>query len=240
MINIAKKMAVCATLNLVITTGFASSIAVNPLSFFLTPSSRFNDIYVRNTGKSTAYVNITPYRILHPGRKQQKLVKIDFKDPYKFGLLVSSDKLAIRKDGVRSVRVVALPDLKQTTDKVYEVKVMPDQGQWVTIKTQNKNLKAGINVVQGFAVMVVVRPLRPHPNIILQRHGKKLTIKNIGNSYARLYQAKQCIKGKCHQLKDAVFAMYAGLEKHYMLPQAAPISFMQTLPQNKTKKIRSN
>lgn len=238
--NLSKKIALCAALSLSVTAGFASSIAVNPLSFFLTPTTRYNDIYIRNTGKSTAYVNVTPYRVINPGRKDQKLVKIDFSDPYKFGLLVSPSKLSIKTSSVRNVRVVALPDLKQKTDKVYEVRAIPSHGQWIRVKTQNKQLKAGISLVQGFGVMVVVRPVNPHPDIILKRNGKKLTVKNIGNSYARLYQAKQCIKNKCHQLKDAVFAMYAGLEKHYILPAAAPVQFTQTLPGNKTKKIKSN
>lgn len=216
-------------------SAFADAISVTPLSLQLGAKKRFGDLNVHNTGKGKAYVAITPQYIEHPGEKNEKVVKMDYNDPYKFGLLVSPSKLVVSEGHSQHVRVGALPN-DSGVDRIYRIKVMPVHGEWVKVDSGKEDVSVSVDLIRGFEIYVVVRPLVPQPKISFKRDGKLLTMQNVGNTYVRLYQPEICEGDDCQPIKtdNSAIPMFVGNTKTLELPEAKPVTFKAKYPNNVT------
>ena len=224
-----------------VASSYAANISVVPLIMSLTTAKRFGDISVYNPGKKKAYVKTTLFRIDRPGMKTHKKVKLNYDSPLKFGLLVSPSKLVLGPGVSQRIRVLSVvPPGK--VDKVYQVEVVPVEGQWYPVKGgHNKNFHGMVDLITGYLVTVILRPAHPMPHVTLTRHGKQLTIKNDGNTYVRIYQAQYCpSSGKC-QAADGLanYTLFAGNTHSVALSKAEPVRYRMILPNSTSKWVTS-
>ena len=223
-------------------SSYASVITVAPLDMSLTVTKRFGDITIYNPGKTKAYVNTYLYRIENPGTKAHKRVTLNYDSPLKFGVLVSPTKVVLDPAESQRIRVLSLiPPGK--VDQVYQVKIVPAEGQWYPVKGgHNAKFHGMVDLVTGYLVTVILRPAHPFPHITLTRHGKKLTIKNDGNTMVRIANAQWCSKaGKCKPAKGLVnMALFAGNVRHITLQQAMPTRYIMSMPNGSQKWVTSS
>lgn len=170
-----------------------------------------DDIEVTNGGKEVMYVSVTPAEIVQPGFKGQE--RRTSRDPMDLGMLVSPTRMILEPGQSKPVRISILkPPVDR--DRIYRVKIAPVVGQ--TIAT-----RSGLRVLVGYDVLVIVRPKNAKPEIIGKREGRKLTLRNTGNTNALLIGGKQCDKSrKCVDLPTT--RLYAGATWTVDLPHDAP------------------
>lgn len=196
---------------------FASKINVYPLSIaFSKANERYHDITVYNTGKRTAYVDVNLVKVLNPGHD-----KLQFKsmthNPAKFGLIASPNKLIIPQGQSRVVRVLRLLHGNKT-EAVYHVNITPATGVLERIKTGNKAIEAGVRVIVGYNVNVLVLPQDARPKLSYERKDNEVVFKNEGNASVLLYRGKSCPSpSQCTVLPTK--RMYAGLTWRLKLPK---------------------
>lgn len=176
--------------------------------------TRRTDIEVTNGGKTPIYVSVKPAEIVRPGRKDQK--RREHRDPKKMGMLVSPTRLVLEPGQSKTVRL-SLLERPRDRDRIYRVKVAPAAGRTVAMKT-------GLRVLVGYDVLVIARPDNAKPAITGERNGRRLTLRNTGNTNALLVSGKQCNKaGKCVDLPTA--RLYAGITWTVDLPLDAPAEY---------------
>jgi hypothetical protein len=97
------------------------------------------------------------------------------------------------------------------------MKIAPAAGRTVAMKT-------GLRVLVGYDVLVIARPDNAKPAITGERSGRRLTLRNTGNTNALLVSGKQCNKaGKCVDLPTT--RLYAGITWTVDLPLDAPAEY---------------
>jgi P pilus assembly chaperone PapD len=187
---------------------------------------------VKNSADHNEYVKITPRRVLFPGKSSQKYVAIT--NPRQEGIYVSPTKLVIPAKSQRTVKV-SLLGVPTKEEKIYRIKVAP-----MAIKeiAKKKGRNVGVQMLIGYDVLVIRRPLNPHAIITVNRVGPKITIHNNGNSNALIYNTEQCVAGKCTDLHKTR-RIYAGASFSFQAPNAAPVSFTEQF-MKKRRAITSN
>lgn len=176
--------------------------------------TRRSDIEVTNGGKAPIYVSVKPAEIVQPGLEGQK--RRQHRDPKEMGMLVSPSRLVLEPGQSKTIRL-SLLDRPQDRDRIYRVKIAPAVGRTVAMKT-------GLRVVVGYDVLVIVRPENAKAEIVGERNGRKLTLRNTGNTNALLVSGKQCDKaGKCIDLPTT--RLYAGVTWTVDLPRDAPAEY---------------
>jgi len=176
--------------------------------------TRRNDIEVTNRGKETMYVAVSPAEITRPGLDgQQRRTRID---PRELGLLVSPSRMVLEPGQSKPVRLSIL-DRPADRDRIYRVKISPVVGRTLATRT-------GLRILVGYDVLVIVRPEKANPEIDGERNGRKLTLRNTGNSNVLLLSGKQCPKAKdCVDLPTT--RLYAGATWTVNLPLDAPAEY---------------
>ena len=223
-------------------SSYAANISVVPLIMYLTTTKRFGDISVYNPGKNKAYVKTLLFRIYHPGSKAHKIIKLNYDSPLKFGVLISPSKLEVGPGATSRIRVLSVvPPGK--VDKVYQVEVVPVEGQWYPVKGgHNKKFHGMVDLITGYLVTVILRAAHPMPHITLTRHGKQLIIKNDGNTYVRIYGAQFCSSSAKCQPADGLrnYTLFAGNTHTVMLSKALPVRYKMILPNTLFKWVTSS
>ena len=151
---------------------------------------------------------------MRPGLEGQK--RRQYRDPKEMGMLVSPTRLVLEPGQSKTVRM-SLLGRPLDRDRIYRVKIAPAVGRTVAMRT-------GIRVVVGYDVLVIARPANAKARIEDERNGRKLTLRNTGNTNALLVSGKQCNKaGKCVDLPTT--RLYAGAEWSVDLPLDAPVEY---------------
>jgi hypothetical protein len=177
------------------------------------------DLIVINQGPHTAYVNVVPHVILNPGTKSEQRVVIH--NPEISGILVAPSKLIIPPKQNAMVRIMqTVQDIKE--DKVYRISFIPVPHQLLPGDEQVDRPKAGVRIVFGYGVLVMMRPNDMHYKLIANRIGKLLDIKNTGNTNVVITAGEQCIDPK-HCFKLNPHRMYAGNDWQVQLKYALPV-----------------
>lgn len=211
----------------------ASSISVNPMAVDLTFNTRFQDIQVQNTGKDTAYVAITIYRLNHPGETGQSFTELS-DNPYQVGLIATPNKMVIPPGQMRIARILYIGN-PVTSDAIYEVKFSPVSGELVSLANSNTNVQAGVELIIAYGVAVYVRPVTLNSTITAVRHGTSLTLTNTGNTSVLIGNCNQCTTaGKTSNCQPAGISqmLYPGNSKKFTLPQDLPVNCQKQVLQN--------
>lgn len=175
---------------------------------------RRTDIEVTNRGKATVYVSVKPAEIVRPGRKDQQ--RRAHRDPMEMGMLVSPTRMILEPGQTKPVRLAIL-DRPKDRDRIYRVKIAPAAGRTVAIKS-------GLRILVGYDVLVIVRPEAAKAGVVGERNGRRLTLRNTGNTNTLLINGKQCDKAeKCVALPTT--RLYAGTTWSVDLPKDAPVEY---------------
>lgn len=176
--------------------------------------TRRNDIEVTNDGKALLYVSVKPVEIVRPGLEGEK--RRTYRDPMKMGMLVSPTRMVLEPGQTKPVRLSIL-ERPQDRDRIYRVRIEPAVGRTVGTKT-------GLRILVGYDVLVMVRPAKAKAEITGGRKGRKLTLRNTGNTNVKLMRGKQCDKaGKCVELPAK--RLHAGATWTVELPLDAPAKY---------------
>jgi len=141
-----------------------------------------DDIEVTNTSDERLFVAVEPARVEHPGLADERRVRD--RDPAALGLLVSPNRLVIEPRQRKLVRfAVIVPPERQ--DRIFRVTVKPVVGQLQAAET-------AVRVLIGYDVLVIARPDGAAADLVAERVGTLLKIRNAGNTNALLSRGRNC------------------------------------------------
>jgi len=178
-----------------------------------------DDIEVWNDSKDRMYVAADPFEIRNPGTATE--ARLPANDPEQSGLLVAPQKLVLEPGERRLVRV-AIVGPRPASDRIYRVSIRPVVG---VVSAE----KSALKVLVGYDALVLVRPDRFTGDVVEERRGTTLTLKNEGNSSQELYEGRQCdAAGKdCRELPAK--RLYAGATWQQILPFDTPVTYKAAL-----------
>ena len=168
---------------------------------FRPDDAHHKDIQVFNKDKNNIFVNINVVEVLKPGNSDEQRVPV--KDAKKIALIATPQKLIVPANSQKAVRLVTLEDAGKT-DRVFRVTFSPAVGK-LKAKT------SGIKLLIAYQALVIVRPNQPVAKIVAERKGKKITLRNTGNTNVMLQNGKQCnpsAKKQCEKFDTR--RLYAG------------------------------
>ncbi|MFT7652880.1 MAG: P pilus assembly chaperone PapD [Limisphaerales bacterium] len=204
-------------------SGFThATMELNNVIFHFEPGeSARQDVEVFNSGEDTLYVEVEPAQVLSPGTPSEGRSMI--RDPRKAGLLVTPNKLVIPAGESKLVRLVKLGNTSE--EKVYRIATKPVVGG---IEAD----QSGLKVMIGYEVLAIVYPDDVKPNVEVQRKGKTLFVKNLGNTNVLFREGFQCEtpdtpKEECEYLPGR--RMYPGNEWQVELPRDLPVIYYQSI-----------
>ncbi|WP_312626465.1 hypothetical protein [Scandinavium sp.] len=161
---------------------------------------------VRNNGDSTAFVRVEVREVTYSpdGKKQE--TRIDAQDAAKSnidGLIFTPGRMIIPAKGMQSGRLVVTGN--RDRERYYRVRFIPvmpkDKNEFGQSQKEfdeySAKVNAGISVLTGYGVMVIVHPKNPQYKTVFETQGNKIIVHNKGNSSVSLEDIKQCKSEKC-------------------------------------------
>lgn len=143
------------------------------------------DIEVWNDGNDVAYVVAQPFEIVSPGLPDEKRQPVE--DPSVGGLLVTPQKMILQPGERKLVRIAAVTP-RGGSDRVWRVTIKPVAGP-VTAP------ESALKLLLGYDVLVIARPETLRSDVVGERSGSTLTLRNTGNTNVELYDGKLCPPG---------------------------------------------
>ncbi len=200
----------CALVMLVLAALSGSAHGSLRLSDFfveLHAGKRGDALFVQNEGGEVLYLEVSVEEVLDPLAQERTVRKVD--DPRSLGLLVSPQRLVLEPGEEGRIRAVAMtqPD----RDRFYKVTVVPVTG------ALRSDQPVGVKVMIGYSAWVFVRPEGARPVLDGARRQGELTLRNSGDTLARLVRGRQCDgDGRCERLEP--MRVLAGQSKTVDLP----------------------
>jgi P pilus assembly chaperone PapD len=178
------------------------------------------DVEIWNNGRDVVYVAVEPREILRPGTPLETgLVN---PDPEQLGLLVSPARMILDPGQRKRLRIASIskPAYKE---RVYRVTVKPVVGQL-------SSDHAGLKILVGYDLLVLVRPTSTRPSVVGIRAGDHLIVRNDGNISVELMDGKACDAAKkvCEPLAGG--RIYAGAEKKFPISSLRRAHYVIRIP----------
>lgn len=184
------------------------------------------DVEVLNTGPDRAFVAVKPKEVLHSGTRAE--TRVSNPDPGKLGLLVAPARLILEPGQRKLIRISSIGASNE--ERVYRVTVVPVAGEI-------SHDHAGLKLLVGYDVLVLVRPTTPELALRGERQGNKLTIQNTGNVSVELVEGKQCDAAgqNCSSVDGG--RIYSGATKTFTINPSRPVKYVarvaeKAIPQN--------
>ena len=179
------------------------------------------DVEVYNAGDKPLYVEVTPTVVIAPGEANEDRRPIA--DPRADGLLVTPNKLIVPPGGTKAVRLVKMGNTPH--ERVYRVAFKP-----VVSGVQAE--QSGLKIMIGYEVLAIVYPNNKKPELVFERTGQALTVRNVGNTNVLLREGMQCATEKmlpeeCTSVTGR--RMYPGNVWQVALPNPWPVTFYQSV-----------
>jgi len=199
-----------------------AGISVNPLQvYFFADGQKQQQIQVTNTGKTTAYVKVTPWMIQSPGTEDQTMIAM--KNPKSLGLLVTPQQLVLQAGQTLPITVQRTQESGRT-EHVYQIAVQPMVGKLVASASTNKQKNIGLKVLVGYGVRTIILPENIKQNIRIKRDENHITISNKGTVDVLLHGKPQCYKDQqCKPIPTR--RLYPGNTWKLLAPYPAPVTF---------------
>lgn len=210
-------LALALTAAFVPSTGARAELILSQLVVELQPGKvARQDIEAQNNGADILYVAVAPREVIDAGTSRTS--SREDPDPEKLGLLVSPARMVLDPGKRKLLRIAAVTGFLDR-ERVYRVTVKPVVGKL-------SSEKAGLKILLGYEVLVLVRPSAPQVQISGIRLGKSLTLRNTGNASVELTNGEQCDeRGKiCQQLPGG--RLYAGAEKVISIEPQRSVSYV--------------
>ena len=184
------KIAFMAALAVGLATPASAQLAIDRLWVDFSPSATpRSDLVVRNESQDVYYVTVSVDEIIAPGTAEEKRVRGT--DPEQMGLLVTPNRLVLRPNDMRAIRVVSLNNALDR-DRVYRVSVVPQVGELSVDQSEANEKAIAIKVLAAFDVLVTARPQKPAQQLNSTHDGNWMTIANQGNSNILLLDGEVC------------------------------------------------
>ena len=182
----------------------------------LTPGKPLrDDIEAWNDTNERMYIIAEANLIANPGLSSEK--RLQDPDPEKLGLLVTPTRM-ILEPGQRKILRVAAITPAGPTDRIYRVTIKPVSGGAAAGPS-------GLKILLGYDVLVVVRAAQLHPDLLSERSGRSMTLKNRGNTNVELFDGQQCDAQGKHCVELPSKRLYAGAEWVQALPGDGPLEY---------------
>lgn len=177
----------------------APAIHVGAMYEYAEPGRRALLKRVRNTGDATAFVRvqITEVRYALDGRHHEVPVDTANADVQP-GLIASPSRLIVPARGQQATRLLVQGD--RAAERYYRVRFVPvlpqSEDDFAMTDVQRdayrKDLSAGVNVLTGYGVFVIVRPDQTHFDVQTEAHDGHVQLRNAGNTTVILDDVRQC------------------------------------------------
>lgn len=148
-----------------------------------------SDLVLRNESKDIYYITVSPSEIVEPGTEAEN--RKTYSDPEDLGLLITPNRLILKPDEMRAVRIVSL-NRDLTRDRVYRVNITPQIGELEFEQNSAEDRGLALKLLAAFDVLVTVRPKSSKANLYARRSGDKLTLGNDGTSNILLLDGWVC------------------------------------------------
>ncbi len=162
------------------------------------------DVVIRNESSDVYYITVVSSEIQQPGTPNEQRVTVT--DPEQLGLLVTPNRLILRPDELRSIRIVSLNrDLPK--DRIYRILIKPEIGEVALDATDQANRGIALKLLAAFDVLVTVRPQGASPELVARRIGDRIDVSNAGASNLLMLDGKLC-PAEGAPLSEATLAHY--------------------------------
>ena len=148
-----------------------------------------SDIVLRNESEDVYYISVSPAEITDPGTENEQ--RTTYSDPEDLGLLVTPNRVVLRPDEMRAIRIVSL-NSELDRDRIYRVNITPQIGELEFAAEAPDSRGLALKLLAAFDVLVTVRPEDSVANLYAQRDGNLLTLGNDGNSNLLLLDGSVC------------------------------------------------
>lgn len=174
-----------------------------------------DDIEVWNSGTERMYVQADVFEIVAAGTDEEQ--RVAAADPEASGLLVSPQRLVLAPGERRIVRIAVLGE-RPLAERVYRVAIRPVVGA-VSAETN------AVKVLVGYDTLVIVRPAKLSGDVVGERRGRTLVLRNEGNTSQEIFQGRQCdaAGADCRDLPAK--RLYAGAMWEQALTFDTPVSY---------------
>ncbi len=195
----------------------------------LNPQMR--EIHIQNTGKQVEYINVTLKEVLHPGTPNVQDIPFVHQNPYAFGIAAAPSKLILQPGEHVVVRLVNL--VKSTpTDRIYYVTFTPAIPAIEPVQGQTMGVHAGLTVVTAYGVLVIIRPVTPHPQLQVMLKDHVVRVHNEGNTTVVTLGLWGCPQmgdalPLCARIANSAHLVYPGTGFQVNLPENLSIAQVQ-------------
>jgi P pilus assembly chaperone PapD len=177
------------------------------------------DIEVWNDGPERMYVSAEPFEIRAAGTPEE--TRVPAREPDESGILVAPQRLVLEPGERRTIRVAAIGE-RPASDRVYRVAIKPVAG---SVSAAESALK----VFVGYDALVLVRPETFTGDVVGERNGRTLVLRNAGNTAQELFDGRQCSADgqDCRPLPAK--RLYPGATWQQTLPFATPATYKASI-----------
>ncbi len=185
---------------------------------------RRDDVSVYNSGDKRLYLVVQAEKVVSPGMKAEH--REAYHNPKELGLLVTPKRMILEPKQRRLIRIVAInPPSKQ--EFIYRITIKPVSGKIKTTQTM-------INVVVGYELLVILRPIQAKSDLKVLRQAKKILFHNQGNTNVLLSRGEQCDENAQNCQTLPVKRVYPGAKWQVDLPyRDTPVRYyLQTVGKN--------
>lgn len=163
---------------------------------------------VRNTGDATAFVRVQISEVRYAADGTHQEIPVDTSGTAAAaGLIASPSRLIVPAQGQQATRLLVQGD--RSTERYYRVRFVPvlpqSEDEFALTDAQRDDyrneLSAGVNVLTGYGVFVIVHPDQPRYDVQTETHDSHVQLRNAGNTTVVLDDIRQCSAqdkaGKC-------------------------------------------
>lgn len=176
----------------------APSIQVGAMYEYLEPDQASLLKRVHNRGTATAFVRVMVSEVVYDQDLRAHEHAVDATAEGGDGLVASPARLIIPAQGQQAARLVFLGD--RSRERYYRVRfvpVLPKAADEFALTTEeardyDAQLSAGVNVLAGYGVFVIVHPGSAHYEVRTEHGPDHVVLHNVGNSTAVLDDLRAC------------------------------------------------
>lgn len=177
-----------------------AQISVNRSVIEFTDDARVQDIEVLNGGDYTIYLDLKVAEIIDP--ETARPTRLEFDDPRNTPVLVTPRQLLVPPGTRKRVRVI-LREPVASKDRVFRLSIKPYTGKARLGDVGSGKKSSAIRVLVGYDLLLLARPPRINPDIMVTRDDNSIEFRNAGNTNVLLRRIVQCEAGADPDKPDA-------------------------------------
>ena len=195
MTALAAAMAVAMSASPHLVQAAAPNIHVGAMYEYAEPGKAALLKRVRNTGDATAFVRVQISEVRYAADGSHHEVPVSGTDA---GLVASPSRLIVPAQGQQATRLLVQGD--RSAERYYRVRFVPvlpqSEDEFALTDAQRdayrQELSAGVNVLTGYGVFVIVHPDQPRYDVQTDTQDGYVQLRNAGNTTVVLDDIRQC------------------------------------------------